>query len=107
MGLLDKLENAGKALWDTGKEGIERVGSLRAANGPILDGGQLVIARMKLTTGLGAPEDGERFGRGGARLHDASATLRSAQPTASWMGAGADSYSVQNVEQMDRSRAMA
>jgi hypothetical protein len=107
MGLLDKLENAGKALGDTGKEGIERVGRLRAANGPILDGGQLVIAGMKLTTGLGVPEDGERFGRGGARLHDACATLRSAQPVANWTGAGADSYSVQNVEQTDRSRAMA
>jgi hypothetical protein len=107
MGLLDKQENAGKALGDTGTEGVERVGRLRGADDPILDGGQLVIAGMKLTTGLGAPEDGERFGRGGARLHDACATLRSAQPTASWMGAGADSYSVQNVEQMDRSRAMA
>jgi len=107
MGLLDELENAGKALWDTGNEGIERVGRLRAANGPILDGGQLVIAGMKLTTGLGAPEDGERFGRGGARLHDACATLRSAQPTVSWTGEGADSYSVQNDEQMDWSRAMA
>jgi hypothetical protein len=120
MGLLDKLENVGKAVWDTGKEVsdvvegaaaigdfIERVRNLRVANAPILDGGQLVIAGMKLTTGLGAPEDGERFGRGGARLHDACATLRSALPTASWTGAGADSYTVHNVEQIDRSRAMA
>jgi hypothetical protein len=120
MGLLDKLENVGKAVWDTGKEVsdvvegaaaigdfIERVRNLRVANAPILDGGQLVIAGMKLTTGLGGPEDGERFGRGGARLHDACATLRSALPTASWTGAGADSYTVHNVEQIDRSRAMA
>ncbi|MDT5327011.1 MAG: hypothetical protein QOF25_4163 [Mycobacterium sp.] len=80
---------------------------LRAANAPILDSGQLVIAGMKLTTGLGEPEDGERFGRGGARLHDADATLRSAEPTANWSGAGANSYSVQNVEQLARTRAMA
>jgi hypothetical protein len=120
MGLLGKLENVGKAVWDTGKEVsdvvegaaaigdfIKRVRNLRVANAPILDAGQLVIAGIKLTTGLGAPEDGERFGRGGARLHDACATLRSALPTASWTGAGADSYTVHNVEQIDRSRAMA
>ena len=48
----------------------ERVGLnkfLRAADSPILDGGQVVIAGMKLTTGIGEPEHGERFGRGGAR----------------------------------------
>lgn len=153
MGLLGKLENVGKAVWDTGKEVvdvvgdvasvvdgagaigdfIERVGRftdledvivvgerfarwaqtagldefLRAANAPILDGGQLVIAGMRLTTGLGEPEDGLRFGQGGARLHDVGATLRSAQPTANWSGAGANSYSVQNVKQMARTRTMA
>ncbi|MBB5163249.1 EspA/EspE family type VII secretion system effector [Mycobacterium sp. AZCC_0083] len=80
---------------------------LRAANAPILTGGQLVIAGMKLTTGLGEPEDGARFGQGGARLHGAVATLMSAQPTESWSGAGATAYSVTDVKQMTRTRAMA
>jgi hypothetical protein len=57
MGVQGKLEYVGKAAL------------LRAANAPILTGGQLVIAGMKLTTGLGEPEDGARFGRGGSRLH--------------------------------------
>ena len=88
----------------------ERVGLnkfLRAADSPILDGGQVVIAGMKLTTGIGEPEHGDRFGRGGARFHDAGTTLRSAQPTASWSGEGADSYAAQNVQQTARTKAIA
>jgi hypothetical protein len=136
MGLLGRLEGFGKAIVDgAGAVGdfIERVGKvtklddvidvrgrladwakraglnkfLRAANSPILDGGQLVIAGMKLTTGVGEPEDGERFGQGGARCHETFATLRSAQPTASWWGEGANSYSAQNVKQMARTKTMA
>jgi hypothetical protein len=95
MGVQGKLENVGKAAL------------LRAANAPILTGGQLVIAGMKLTTGFGEPEDGARFGQGGARLHGAAATLMSAQPTESWSGAGATAYSVKDVKQMTRTRAMA
>jgi hypothetical protein len=95
MGVQGKLENVGKAAL------------LRAANAPILTGGQLVIAGMKLTTGFGKPEDGARFGQGGARLHGAAATLMSAQPTESWSGAGATAYSVKDVKQMTRTRAMA
>ena len=88
----------------------ERVGLnkfLRAADSPILDGGQVVIAGMKLTTGIGEPEHGDRFGRGGARFHDAGTTLRSAQPTASWSGEGADSYAAQNIQQTARTKAIA
>ncbi|HZE67461.1 MAG TPA: EspA/EspE family type VII secretion system effector, partial [Sporichthyaceae bacterium] len=95
MGVQGKLENVGKAAL------------LRAANAPILTGGQLVIAGMKLTTGFGEPEDGARFGQGGARLHGAAATLMSAQATESWSGAGATAYSVTDVKQMTRARAMA
>jgi hypothetical protein len=95
MGVQGKLEYVGKAAL------------LRAANAPILTGGQLVIAGMKLTTGFGVPEDGARFGQGGARLHGAVATLMSAQPTESWSGAGATAYSVKDVKQMTRTRAMA
>ncbi len=80
---------------------------LRAADSPILDGGQVVIAGMKLTTGIGEPEHGDRFGRGGARFHDAGTTLRSAQPTASWSGEGADAYAAQNVSQTARTKAIA
>jgi hypothetical protein len=110
MGLLGKLESFGKAAWDTRKElgdVAAVVKGLRAANAPILHGGQLVIAAMKVTTGIGEPEDGVDFGQGGVRLHGAAATLMSAQPTASWSGAGAGAYSVENVKQMTRTRAMA
>jgi hypothetical protein len=88
----------------------ERVGVnkfLRAADSAILDGGQLLIAGMKLTTGIGEPEDGERFGRGGQRSHDAAATLRSAAPTADWSGDGANSYTAKNTTQVVRARTMA
>jgi hypothetical protein len=88
----------------------ERTGAnkfLRAADSPILDGGQLVIAGMKLTTGVGEPDDGDRFGTAGARLHDAASTLRSAQPTESWSGGGADSYAGQNVSQAARTKMLA
>jgi hypothetical protein len=95
MGVQGKLESVGKAAL------------LRSANAPILTGGQLVIAGMKLTTGLGEPEDGARFGQGGARLHGAAATLMSARPTESWSGAGATAYSVKDVKQMTWTRAMA
>ena len=103
---LDDLIEVGERLggW------AERVGTnrfLRAADSPILDAGQLVIAGMKLTTGIGEPEHGERFGGGGARFHEAGATLRSAQPTASWSGEGADSYAVQNVKQAERTEGIA
>jgi hypothetical protein len=153
MGLLDKLESFGKAIWDTGKEAVDVVGDvgavvegigavgdfiertgkaahlddvidvggrlagwaeraglnrfLRAANSPILDGGQLVIAGMRLTTGIDEPDDGERFGQGSARHHDATATLRSAQPTDCWMGDGASSYEGQNAKQAARTTTLA
>jgi hypothetical protein len=109
MGLLGKLEGFGKALWDTGKEAVGVAGakeSLRAADSPILDGGQAVIAGMKLTTGAGTPEDGERFGQAGVRCRNAIKTLRSAQPGGSWSGEGAESYSARNVEQMARIQTM-
>ncbi|WP_029112164.1 EspA/EspE family type VII secretion system effector [Mycobacterium sp. URHB0044] len=105
MGLLGKLESFGKAVWATGKAVVGGAGakeSLRAADSVILEGGQLVIAGMKLTTGVGTPEDGERFGQAGVRGLDAIATLGSAQPSPSWSGEGAQSYSARNVEQMAR-----
>jgi len=110
MGLLGKLESFGKAAGDTGKElgdVAAVVKGLRAANAPILHGGQLVIAGMKVTTGIGEPDDGVDFGQGGVRLHGAAATLMSAQPTTSWSGAGANSYALQNVKHVTRTRAMA
>jgi hypothetical protein len=46
MSVGDELESVGKAAF------------LRAANAPILAGGRLVIAGMKLTRGVGEPADG-------------------------------------------------
>jgi len=74
MGVHGDVESVGKAAFR------------RVAIGPILTGGQLTIAGMKLTTGLGEPEDGARFGEGGARLHGTAATLMSAQSTTDWSG---------------------
>lgn len=88
-------------------ESVGKAAFRRAAIGPILTGGQSTIAGMKLTTGLGEPEDGACFGHGGARLHGTAATLMSAQSTTDWSGTGARAYSVQNVKQMTRTRAMA
>ena len=95
MGVQGDVESVGKAAYR------------RAAIGPILTGGQLTIAGMKLTTGLGEPEDGACFGQGGARLHGTAATLMSAQSTTDWSGTAASAYSVENVKQMTRTRAMA
>ena len=103
---LDDLIEVGERLGGWAEQvGLNKF--LRAADSPILDGGQVVIAGMKLTTGIGEPEHGDRFGRGGARFHDAGTTLRSAQPTASWSGEGADAYAAQNVSQTARTKAIA
>jgi ESX secretion-associated protein EspA/E len=101
----DVIEAGGRLAGWAKRVGLNKF--LRAADSPILDGGQLVIAGMKLTTGVGAPEDGERFGQAGVRCRDAVGTLKSAQPAASWSGEGAAAYSARNVEQMAGIRSMA
>jgi hypothetical protein len=80
---------------------------LRSAKTPILSGGQLTIAGMKLTTGIGSPEDGERFGAGADRFTAAADTLAGAHPNGSWTGIGSESYSDGNSRQVRRTQTMA
>lgn len=99
-----ELDDVGKA-----PRHIERVReALRSVAGSeILDAGQAVIAGMRLTTGWGEPESGERFGRGWSRFNEAQTTLRSAAPNETWAGAGAAAYTNQNRAQADRAGVLA
>lgn len=80
---------------------------LKRAKTPILVGGQVTIAGMKLTTGFGRPDDGERFGAGAGRFRRAGETLAGAYPNGSWTGSGSESYSDSNSRQVGRTQAMA
>lgn len=73
----------------------------------ILDAGRLVIDGMRLTTGVGEPENGERFGQGWSGFNDAGETLSSAFPDDSWAGAGANAYVDQNRTQTGRTNTVA
>ena len=80
------------------KVGLNRV--LRAADSPILDAGQAAIGAMRLTTGWGDPESGERFGKGGAQFRKAGLKLSLAQPDpGKWSGVGAEAYAGRNAKQ--------
>jgi EspA/EspE family len=79
----------------------------RAAGSEILDAGQLVIEGMRLTTGFGEPENGDRFGQGWSRFNDAGDTLASAVPDDSWAGAGAKAYADQNRTEVGRTNTVA
>jgi hypothetical protein len=62
---------------------------------------------MRLTTGIGEPEDGERFGQGWSRFNHAGDTLTSALPDDSWAGAGANAYVDQNRTHAGRTNTVA
>lgn len=79
---------------------------LKRANRPVLSGGQKTIGGMKLTTGLGEPENGARFGEGAARFQRAGATLASAYPDECWSGRGSGAYTDSNARQIGRTRAV-
>ncbi|WP_319452965.1 MULTISPECIES: EspA/EspE family type VII secretion system effector [unclassified Mycobacterium] len=115
MGFLDAVEDIGGAIVDAGKgfaEAVDAAGPivdklLRAANSPILEGGQVIIAGMRRTTGTGKPDDGDQFGQGGQRFRDASDVLATAEPTDDWTGSGADAYATSNRRQQGRTVTMA
>ena len=127
MGVFGELTGLGKAFWDLGISGLNGVGEFvrstgdragldRIANSKrlkdamgseILDGGQKVIEGMRLSTGVGEPESGERFGQGWSRFNNAGETLTSAFPNDSWTGAGADAYADQNRTQAGRTNTIA
>lgn len=78
----------------------------KAAESPILAGGQHVIDGMKRTTGSGAPDSGDRFGHGAQRLGDIGQTLKAAFPNDGWDGRGSTTYTGRNNEQVSRTRQM-
>jgi len=112
MGVFGVFTGLGKAFWDLGfNRGrgnmIDSKRLKEAAGSEILDGGQKVIEGMRLTTGAGEPENGDRFGQGWSRFNDAGETLTSAFPNDSWAGEGADAYIDQNRTQAGRTNAVA
>ena len=69
IGALSKLDDvieAGSRVVDWVKGGSDKV--RRTANSPILQGGQLVIAGMRRTTGTGEPDHGDQFGQGSQQV---------------------------------------
>jgi EspA/EspE family len=76
------------------------------AGSEILDAGQLLIEGVRLTTGFGEPENGDRFGQGWSRFNDVGETLTSAFPDDSWSGAGANAYVDQNGTQTGRTHTV-
>jgi hypothetical protein len=80
---------------------------VKAGESDLLAFGQLVIAGLKSTTGLGDPECGEAFGRAQATFDAVDTALKSALPANGWDGAGAYGYADQNTRQQMRSEAMA
>lgn len=75
---------------------------LKTATSPILEAGQTVISGMRLTTGVGDPEAGDRFGAGADLMSDAGKTLQTAFPGDSWDSVSANSYSARNTDQLGR-----
>ena len=72
---LDNMVNVGQRIAGLGQK-LPHSKLLRDVTGSeILDAGQLVIEGMRLTTGVGEPENGDRFGQGWSGFNDAGATL--------------------------------
>jgi hypothetical protein len=104
---LDNIANVGERLATLGAQVPDTKLLRHAAGSDILDAGQSVIEGMRLTTGIGEPEDGERFGQGWSRFNHAGDTLTSALPDDSWAGAGANAYVDQNLAQAGRTDSVA
>jgi hypothetical protein len=104
---LDNIANVGERLATLGAKLPDTKLLRHAAGSDILDAGQVVIEGMRLTTGFGEPENGERFGQGWSRFNDAGDTLTSALPDDSWAGAGANAYVDQNLAHAGRTSTVA
>lgn len=98
MGVFDGIADVGKVNDDV---------AAGPSGSPILDAGQLVITGMWRTTGSGAPEQGESFELGAARLLAAGETVGSASPGGDWQGAGAEAYTAANLRQAERATSLA
>lgn len=76
------------------------------ARSPVLAAGQRVIGRIKLTTGVGVPETGIRFGESAERFRSAGQALTTAFPDDSWDSAGATAYAGRIGELVGRLQSM-
>jgi hypothetical protein len=113
VGRLGDIARLGRKLAEYGDDALRFLANpeikrfLKRAKTPILFGGQMTIAGMRLTTGFGTPDAGERFAEGADRFRRACDTLAGAYPNGSWTGSGSESYSNGNSRQLDRAQAMA
>ncbi|OMB99278.1 hypothetical protein A5733_00990 [Mycobacterium sp. NS-7484] len=109
---LEQVAKLGSQVIELGHKAADlletRVGTLlvRAARSPILAAGQQTIETMKKSTGVGAPENGGRFGDAAAKLSAAGQVLASAGPNESWNSGGASAYTARNTEQVGRVQRM-
>lgn len=81
-------------------------GPVRTAHSPILAAGQQTIESMKHSTGVGDPDNGQRFGEGADQMVVAGRMLASAFPDDSWDSSGASAYAGRNSEQVGRVQTM-
>lgn len=111
-GRLAELARLGRKLSEYGDDALRFLANpeikkfLKRAKTPILFGGQMTISGMKLTTGVGSPDDGARFGAGASRFAGARDTLAGAYPNGSWTGSGSESYSNSNSRQIGGTQTM-
>lgn len=109
LGLVAKV---GRKLVDFSKKADEFFASglgkrlLKTAKSPILNAGQHVIAGMKLTTGVGDPDTGDRFGAGADLMSHAGRTLTAAFPDDSWDSTASSAYSARNDNQLGRTETV-
>ncbi|WKG03625.1 EspA/EspE family type VII secretion system effector [Mycolicibacterium sp. HK-90] len=78
-----------------------------ACGSPVLAAGQRVIESIKLTTGIGNPDTGMRFGVGAQGFAAAVQTLTMALPENGWTGAGSTAYRGRNDKLRGDSQTMA
>ncbi|WP_166907455.1 EspA/EspE family type VII secretion system effector [Mycobacterium sp. DL440] len=119
MGLLGDIADFGKGVIENNLKWTEhaaKVGEfiasqigrrlIRAARSPILVAGQQTIESMKHSTGVGDPENGQRFGEGADKMGAVGQVLVSAFPDDSWDSSGASAYAGRNSEQVGRVQTM-
>ncbi|MCA4726488.1 EspA/EspE family type VII secretion system effector [Mycolicibacterium fortuitum] len=79
---------------------------VRTAHSPILVAGQQTIESMRHSTGVGDPDNGQRFGDAADQVVAAGQMLASAFPDDSWDSSGASAYAGRNSEQVGRVQTM-
>ncbi|MDT5017464.1 MAG: hypothetical protein QOD39_3624 [Mycobacterium sp.] len=73
----------------------------------VLEFGQMLIGKLKSTTGEGTPNTGALMAHGHAGFNKTGETLRSAGRNDSWAGSGSRAYADQNTRQQLRTETMA